>query len=132
MFVLLCWATFAHAFPVQFYPEDEVNLSIVYYDNETQIFIDNTLIPAKLRCTGSMRPLFGCKDTVLFKKAQNIEIGDVVAYDMGDHYILHQIIGEIEGCYILKGANNLLPDARCVRPEQIKYEVAMIVYGGME
>ncbi len=56
----------------------------------------------------SMEPDYHKGDLVIIAEASSYQVGDVVTYrdDQIDAYVIHRIIGEDSGRYILKGDNN--------------------------
>jgi len=56
----------------------------------------------------SMEPDYHRGDLVIIAQASSYQVGDVVTYrdDQIDAYVIHRIIGEDSGKYILKGDNN--------------------------
>jgi hypothetical protein len=82
------------------------------------------------RDTGSMQPLFGAGNTliqeVVYEDTQ-LQRGDIVVYDYNGEMIIHQIVGEGDGCYLTKGMNNALPDPVCVTKDKIKYRLILAI-----
>jgi len=60
----------------------------------------------------SMEPKLHYGDLVVVHQASNYQVGDVVAYKNADlkHYVIHRIIGENLGRFLLKGDNNSWTD----------------------
>ncbi len=60
----------------------------------------------------SMEPKLHYGDLVVVHQASNYQVGDVVAYNNADlkHYVIHRIIGENLGRFLLKGDNNSWTD----------------------
>lgn len=56
---------------------------------------------------GSMYPTLKPYDTVLLKKKDSYEAGDVVTYRDGDSLVTHRIVETVDGGYKTKGDNTL-------------------------
>ncbi len=120
---------------VEYYPSslDGSDVGVVYYDNSTVLTINKSLVPAKIECTKSMRPLMGCGNMAYLEELEDgddVFVGDIVAYKRDGSLILHQIIGEDDGCYNLKGFNNIFADGRCVQREDIGYRAVVVLPTG--
>jgi signal peptidase I len=97
-----------------------------------------------LKCTNSMYPTFTCNSNLTLEfvgYSHNFKVGDIVAYSptieqrftgkqkgfiVTATYILHRIIGNINGTYILKGDNNDFLDNDYygnIKEYQIRYKV---------
>jgi hypothetical protein len=76
--------------------------------------------------TGSMQPMFGAGNTLIqevVNKDTTLYTGDIIVYEDGGKLIVHQIVGELDGCYITKGMNNMAPDSLCVKHDMVKYRL---------
>jgi hypothetical protein len=86
--------------------------------------------------TGSMRPTFDSTSKIIATevvKESDLHIGDIAVYLPKDGVLTaHRIVGigmDSKGTYYaLKGDRNLLNDPNKIRPDQIKYKVAMVIY----
>lgn len=81
---------------------------------------------AKPRDTGSMQPMFGEGNLLIQEivdENTELQIGDIIVYEYKGNLIIHQIVGEVEGCYVTKGMNNSLPDSVLVTKSMIKYRL---------
>lgn len=87
-----------------------------------------------LDCTGSMRPILSCKDTLeAFKPYKSeIRVCDIIAskdptrkYD----FIVHRIIAKNGSKYVTKGDNNMQSDEYLVDFEDIMFKIIGIEYG---
>lgn len=120
---------------VEYYPSSlsSADVGVVYYENSTVLTINKSLIPADIECTKSMRPLLGCGNRAYLEElddGDNVFVGDIVAYKRNGSLILHQVIGEENGCYNLKGFNNIFADGSCVRREDIGYRAVVVLPTG--
>ena len=70
------------------------------------------LLPVK---GNSMLPFIrGDKDLVLVSSTPEVKVGDVVlARTTAGNYVIHRVLGEEPGLYILKGDGNLVGTERC-------------------
>ena len=107
-----------------------------YIDSEGKEFI-GALIEVKKpvafatpRDTGSMQPMFGAGNMLIQEivdKDTKLQTGDIIVYKYDGNLIIHQIVGELEGCFITKGMNNALPDSVCVTQEMVKYRLLFAI-----
>jgi hypothetical protein len=82
------------------------------------------------RDTGSMQPMFGAGNMLIQEIVDEntvLETGDIIVYRYEGNMIIHQIVGEVEGCYITKGMNNALPDSVCVTHDMVKYRMLFAI-----
>jgi hypothetical protein len=81
--------------------------------------------------TESMQPMFGPGNMLVQEEVDGstqLNTGDVVVYENSQgNLIIHQIIAEKDGCYILKGLNNSVPDGVCVTKDMIKYRLLFVI-----
>ena len=70
------------------------------------------LLPVK---GNSMLPFIrGGKDLVLVSNVAEVKVGDVVlARTTAGNYVIHRVIGEEPGLYVLKGDGNLVGTEKC-------------------
>ena len=122
---------------IDYYPGslDSADVAVTHYENKTVIDINKSLVPAQISCTGSMQPLIGCGNKVYLKELaadDEVNIGDIIAYRNGDEYIMHQVVDENtgEGCYYLKGFNNVFMDQECIDRDDMEFRVAVILPTG--
>jgi hypothetical protein len=83
--------------------------------------------------TGSMQPMFGAGNTLIqevVNKHTSLSTGDIIVYQDGSNLIVHQIVGEVDSCYITKGLNNVAPDSLCVKKDMIKYRLLFSIPTG--
>ena len=76
--------------------------------------------------TKSMQPMFGSGNMLVQEIVDEntvLQKGDIIVYSHQVKLIIHQIIGELESCYITKGMNNNVPDGVCVTKDMIKYRL---------
>ena len=62
----------------------------------------------------SMQPRFAAGDLVLVRGASDYRVGQIVAYQngqLGNHVVMHRIIGSANGRYTFKGDNNNFVDS---------------------
>jgi signal peptidase I len=120
---------------VDYYPSSLQSsaVGVVYHENSTVLTINKSLVPAKIECTKSMRPMMGCGNMAYLEELSDTEdvfVGDIVAYKKDGGLIMHQVIGESDGCYNLKGFNNIFADGSCVRREDIGYRAVVVLPTG--
>ena len=83
--------------------------------------------------TKSMQPMFGAGNTLVQEVVDDdtvLEKGDIIVYADSGKLIIHQIVGQLEGCYITKGINNAIPDSVCVTKDKIKYRLLFAIPTG--
>ena len=119
---------------IDYYPAvlDHTDVNVSYAEEQTVITINKSLIPADIACTESMQPMMGCKNKALLeelKPGQVVNVGDIVAYDGEDGYIMHQVTSydRNNACYHLKGINNVFEDSDCVSRDDMKYRAVLII-----
>lgn len=57
--------------------------------------------------TGSMTGTINAGDLVLVKNTKNVELNDIVTYRIGNEFVTHRIIQQLDNTYVTKGdANN--------------------------
>ncbi len=127
--------TMLSSWNVEYYPSslDEGVVDVEYYENSTVITINRTLVPAQIECTGSMRPLMGCENKAFLERlsaTEKVNNGDIVAYEKDGNYIMHQVVGFENGCFKLKGFNNIFEDDSCVERSDIKYRAVIVIPTG--
>lgn len=87
---------------------------------ETQDFLGYQLLNI---ASGSMYPLINVGDGVMIKIAnENTEInqGDIIAYRLGEHIIVHRVKEVVNGnSYITKGDNNDVDDGNPIPREDV-------------
>jgi len=116
---------------------DEISIRRnIYIDDKgnerigTIIEIKRDVVLATPEGTGSMQPLFGEGNTLVQERVDSstkLNIGDIVVYENEDQLIIHQIIGQGDGCYYAKGINNALPDPDCVAKDRIRYRLLFAI-----
>ena len=82
------------------------------------------------RDTGSMQPMFGAGNMLIQEivdENTSLQNGDIIVYEYEGSLIIHQIVGDVEGCYITKGMNNALPDSVCVTQDMVKYRLLFAI-----
>lgn len=69
----------------------------------------------------SMEPHLSTGDVVVLRSQDSYNIGDAVAYrsDMAGAIVLHRIVGELNGRYILQGDNNDFLDSYNPTPDEV-------------
>jgi len=80
--------------------------------------------------TVSMRPMFGNGNLLVQEVLDRntvLNVGDIVVYQNNNDLIIHQIIGEKDGCFITKGLNNPAPDGVCVTRDSVKYRLLFAI-----
>lgn len=127
--------TMLSSWNMEYYPSslDGNAVDVAYYENSTVITINRSLVPAQIECTGSMRPLMGCKNQAFLERlsaTEKINNGDIVAYEKDGKYIMHQVVGFENGCFKLKGFNNIFEDDACVERSDIGYRAVLVIPTG--
>ena len=85
------------------------------------------------RDTGSMQPMFGAGNLLvqeIVDESTELRTGDIIVYSYGDSLIIHQIVGNVEGCYVTKGMNNAMPDSVCVTKDMVRYRLLFAIPTG--
>ncbi len=118
-------------------PYDRVkDQNIEVYDNFLVIRIKDISL-AEYTDTNSMDPIIDSGATgieVVPKKATDIHVGDIIAYEANwtDGLVVHRVIDtgiDEKGVYFtVKGDNTLKPDSERVRFNQIKYITIGVLY----
>ncbi len=104
-------------------------------------FAAGTSMPIVSVVSESMEPVLHRGDLVFVVRPNDLKIGDIVIYQKactsadaarglcsreGDSTsIIHRIVQEAEGGYIIKGDNNPSPDSGIIRPEQVSGKVVL-------
>jgi len=74
--------------------------------------------------SGSMQPYIGTGDVVFVKKAETVNVNDVISYKQSDMIVTHRVIKIIEENgtrkYQTKGDNNTSVDASLVSPDEVE------------
>lgn len=86
--------------------------------------------------SGSMQPEINVGDVVVVKKANPVEVGEVIAYQNGANVVVHRVIDKQEvndqTLYTTKGDFNNVPDINHIRQNQViglcKYTIPKIGY----
>lgn len=99
---------------------------LVYYGLS---FVLGTPMPIVSVVSGSMEPVLYRGDLIILTSPKDIKVTDVVIYQRPDisETIIHRIIEEKDGGYVIKGDNNPIPDPGIVRKEQILGKVIYAV-----
>jgi len=99
---------------------------LVYYGLS---FVLGTPMPIVSVVSGSMEPVLYRGDLIILVAPNNLKLRDVVIYQRSDmsETIIHRIIEEKDGGYIIKGDNNAIPDPGIVRKNQILGKVIYAV-----
>lgn len=113
------------------------SVNVVIQDGDTFIRIaDTRLIPSEgVKCSGSMKPMLGCGNTLIFEKiteATALNEGDIITFirDENDESgVIHQLVEITDDCYRFKGLNNNVDDG-CVPRENFVYRLVAIVFTG--
>lgn len=82
--------------------------------------------------TGSMEPaITGC-DTLVYGPPADVEVGDVVIFDAPWQHgaVLHRVVEERPGGYVLQGDANEYPDPMVVPPDHVLAEVRYVGKSG--
>src|SRR3989344_6804572 len=97
---------------------------LVYYGLS---FVLGTPMPIVSVVSGSMEPVLYRGDLIILTSPKDIKVTDVVIYQRPDisETIIHRIIEERDGGYIIKGDNNPIPDPGIVRRNQI---IGKVIY----
>lgn len=123
-------------YPAYLDDEDIVIKSKVYVNEDggeyygAVIEIHKPVVLATPLDTGSMQPMFGAGNTLIQETVDTgteLNEGDIVVYEEGADLIIHQIVGEEDGCYITKGMNNAFPDPACVSKDKIRYRLLFAI-----
>ena len=80
--------------------------------------------------TGSMQPMFGAGNLLVQEKVDSstaLNQGDIIVYSYDGKLIIHQIVGQLDNCYVTKGMNNPVPDSVCVTKDMIKYRLLFAI-----
>lgn len=67
----------------------------------------------------SMYPVLEEGEIKSCKAQENYSKGDVIAFDKNGKTISHRIIGKVNGDFITKGDNNLIPDLFLVNEDEV-------------
>jgi signal peptidase len=80
----------------------------------------------------SMEPTLYSGDLLVMREEDRYEIGQIVAFrsDMGGAIVVHRIVDEIDGRYILKGDNNSFLDRYTPTAEEIVGREVLTIAGG--
>lgn len=83
--------------------------------------------------SGSMSPVINVGDIVFIKDVSmdDIEINDVIAYDLGESVIVHRVVERTEDGLITKGDAVSQKDANVVKEENINGKVLFHLSNGM-
>lgn len=78
--------------------------------------------------TGSMEPTLKVNGVAIVEKAtyDEVEVGDIIMYQVGDKMITHRIIEKTEDGITTKGDNNNTQDAYLLTEENVKAKVVSI------
>ena len=87
--------------------------------NKNEIFING--YKPYLISSGSMEPEYQINSMVIIKKVgfDTIDIGDVIAFSVGDRIIFHRIVAQEEDGYRTKGDNNEFVDSQYITAENL-------------
>lgn len=79
-------------------------------------------------CTGSMRPTFSCNNKVYlcYPNENEIYLGDIISFTVGNLSIIHRVIDFKDGKYITKGDNNHVKDPHLVEFKNVDGKVFRI------
>jgi len=82
----------------------------------------DTPMPIVSVVSNSMEPVLHRGDMLVVTGSDNLSVGDIVIYDSvyARETIVHRVIEEVEGGYIIKGDNNERPDRGVVSEEQTR------------
>ena len=116
-------------------PQDFVKENnIIVNDNKFTVYINNASW-SSVYDTNSMDPVIDYGTNVIHikpKKINDIGVGDIIIYKLGNKNIIHRVIStgyDEYGWYcITKGDNNPTRDTKKVRFNQIKGVVVAIIY----
>ena len=99
---------------------------LVYYGLS---FVLGTPMPIVSVVSGSMEPVLYRGDLIILVAPNNLNVKDVVIYHRPElsETIIHRIIEEKDGGYIIKGDNNQVADPGIVKKEQILGKVIYAV-----
>ena len=99
---------------------------LVYYGLS---FVLGTSMPIVSVVSGSMEPVLYRGDLIILVAPNDLKVKDVVIYQRPDisETIIHRIIEERDGGYIIKGDNNQVADPGIVRKNQILGKVIYAV-----
>jgi len=72
--------------------------------------------------SGSMRPVLNVGDIVItqYVNPENLKIGDIITFKMGEGFMTHRIIDVKDGQFETKGDDSEDPDVSSVKPKQIR------------
>lgn len=97
------------------------------------IFASGTPMPIVSVVSDSMEPVLHRGDLLFVTKPDDLKVDNIVIYQRPEvHFtIVHRIIKEVDGGYIIKGDNNPVPDKGIVQKSQIlgKVNVAVPLLG---
>lgn len=112
-------------------PSDRVKLNDIYFKSDTQICIKYDAVQySDVGSSGSMRPTIADSSVLIYTdNVKDIRVGDIVVVSRADGrevvHRVHQITGDE---YILKGDNNVFPDAISVKKQEITRLVIGVLY----
>lgn len=116
--------------PENFYPQQRIGLEkIYYYQNLTCFDLGNFTI-VEFTDTHSMEPTLSTKALAIKTQINpdEIKIGDIISFKMGDDKIIHRVIGIENNKFITKGDNVKLTDDYKVSPEDVTGVIVAIIY----
>ena len=75
--------------------------------------------------SGSMEPTLPVGSVVFIDEmaADEVEIGDAIAFRIGENYVTHRILDKKDGCYVTKGDANDSMDPWQIAPSQVEGKV---------
>jgi hypothetical protein len=117
-------------------PSDTINESDIWVYDDYAIINIPGLSLARYEDTNSMDPILDKEANgleVVPSSVQDINLGDIIAYQKGGNLIVHRVINQsvdINGTtfFILKGDNNAQPDPEPVYFNQIEYKLVGVLY----
>lgn len=112
---------------------------LIIYNRQTNKLEDLFVYKFYTIVSGSMQTEINIGDVVVVKKVENVEVGEVAAYQNGQSVVVHRIIDkqEVNGetLYTAKGDFNNAPDINPIKESQIigvcKYTIPKIGYIGI-
>jgi hypothetical protein len=87
-------------------PASRIKFSEIGYDNDLISFYISDVFVTSVAGTGSMLPMLDKGVIILIKATDDVRVGEVAIYNIGEGSIIHRIVGEDGDNWIFKGDNN--------------------------
>jgi len=77
-----------------------------------------------------MQPMFGAGNLLVQEMVDSSTVlnqGDIIVYSYDGKLIIHQIVGQLDDCYVTKGMNNAVADPVCVTKGMVRYRLLFAI-----